>query len=115
MSKTTAELATAVLRELNVIDATETPDSEDTAYITTLYQDKFEELNDKELVYWSRDEIPGPIFLAIRDLIINEARGTYGQPQTPEDKEAREVIILKRVRAHMHKRPSGLPVMARYY
>lgn len=115
MSRTVADLGIAVLREMNVIDATESPDTEDAAYIAQLYADKFEELNDMELTYWAASEIPNPIFLAVRDLIINEARGTYGTPQAPEDKEAREVLILKRIRRHMHKRSSGLQVWTRYF
>lgn len=116
MSRTVAELTLAVLREMNVLDASEsTPDTEDSTYIAQLYADKFEELNDMELTYWSSDEIPNPIFLAVRDLIINEARGTYGTPQAPEDKEAREALILKRIRRHMHKRSSGLSVWTRYF
>lgn len=116
MSRSVADLAVAVLREMNVLEASETtPDLEDSAYIAQLYADKFEELNDMELTYWDASEIPNPIFLAVRDLIINEARGTYGTPQAPEDKEARELIILRRIRRHMQKRSSGLPVKATYF
>lgn len=101
---------------MNVMDASETtPDTEDSTYIAELYAAKFEELNDMELTYWDAAEIPAPIFLAVRDLIINEARGTYGTPQAPEDKEARELIILRRIRRHMHKRSSGQPVKATYF
>jgi hypothetical protein len=114
-NKTGADLGTAVLQELNINDAAETPDAEDLAYVAGIYAVKYEELADRELCYWPADAIPGAIFIVIRDLIINEVAGTYGQVQTREDKEAREDVILKRLRRHMQKRSSGLPVFARYF
>lgn len=114
-TKTTTELATAVLRHLSVIDAVESPSAEDLSFIEELYADKFEELNDMELTYWAPDEVPQPIFLAIRDLIANEARGNYGEPMGVDAKEAAEIIILKRIRRHMAQRSSGLPTRAQYF
>jgi len=117
-TRTTTELAVAVLRHLAVIDATQTSsdaDAADILYIQTLYADKFEELNDMELTYWSPNEVPKPIFLAVRDLIANEARGNYGEPMGVADKESAEIIILKRIRRHMHQRSSGLPTKAQYF
>lgn len=115
MTKSTTDLATAVLRDLSVIDATETGDADDVAHIQDVYALKFEYLNDLELVYWSPSEIPGPIFLAVRDLIANEVRGTYGESIPPETRNAREMEILKIIRRHLHKRSSGLPVKALYF
>jgi hypothetical protein len=117
-TKTTTELAVAVLRHLSVIDATQTStdaDAADISFIQSLYADKFEELNDMELTYWAPDEVPQPIFLAIRDLIANEARGNYGEPMAVDAKEAAEIIILKRIRRHMHQRSSGIPTKAQYF
>jgi hypothetical protein len=117
-TRTTTELAVAVLRHLSVIDATQTSanaDAADISFLQSLYTDKFEELNDMELTYWSADEIPKPIFLAVRDLIANEARGTYGEPMAVDQKEAAEIIILKRIRRHMHQRSSGLSTKAQYF
>ena len=117
-TRTTTELAVAVLRHLSVIDASETDanaDPLDIAHIQAIYADKFEELNDMELTYWAANEVPKPIFLAIRDLVANEARGTYGEPMGVDAKEAAEIIILKRIRRHMHQRSSGLPTKAQYF
>jgi hypothetical protein len=114
-NKTQAELAIAVLRKLNVIDAAETADTEDSDYVIAEYVSKYEELADRELNYWPLDAIPGAIFGAVRDLIINDVAGTFGQVQTAEDQAAREDVILKKLRRHMQKRSSGLPVFTRYF
>lgn len=117
-TKTTTELAVAVLRHLSVIDASQDEtdaDAEDIAHIQALYSDVFEQLNDMELTYWAANEVPKPIFLAVRDLVANEARGTYGEPMAVDAKEAAEIIILKRIRRHMQQRSSGLPTKAQYF
>lgn len=117
-TRTTTELAVAVLRHLSVLDASQDDsdaDADDLAHIQALYADKFEELNDMELTYWAPDEVPRPIFLAVRDLIANEARGTYGEPMSPTAKEQEEIVILRRIRRHMHLRSSNLPTRAKYY
>lgn len=118
MSKTTTQLAVAVLRELSVIDATQDEndaDAADIAYVQGIYGDKFQELSDLELTYWAPDEVPEPLFLAVRDLVVNEVRGTYGEPVLPSVKEAEEIIILRRIRRNMHLRSSGLPTKALYF
>lgn len=112
---TQVNLATRVLRDLNVIDAAETPDTEDAAFVTEKYVTKYEELADEELCYWPLDAIPGAIFQSVCDLVKNEVQSAFGTPQAPEDKEARELIILRRIRRHMHKRSSGQPVKATYF
>lgn len=118
MTKTTTDLAIAVLRHLSVIDASENAndaDAEDIAYIQDLYDSKFHELADEELTYWAPDEVPEPLFLAIRDLVANEARGTYGEPILPSEKEAQEIVIKKRIRRNMHLRSSGKTVKGEYF
>lgn len=114
-NKTQVNLAEAVLCEINEIDASETPDSEDQTYVIGIYVSKYEELVDRELCYWPLDAIPGAIFIPIRDLVVNEIRGTFGEPQSPEDKLAREETILRKLRRHMYRRSSGLPVKAQYF
>lgn len=100
LTRTTTELATAVLRELSQIDATEDADdhTEAKTVITDAYHDKYHELRVKEMVYWAQEGIPVEIFLPIRDLIINEVSGAFGQPMPPEVREANEQIILKKIR-----------------
>ena len=119
MSKTKTELSLAVLRELGVIDAEESPTvgDADIDYVILIYEDKFEQLAapGREYVYWPRDEIPVPVFLALRDLIGNEVRGAFGEPMAPEDKEQRETVILKQLRRHMQLEATGLPTQAEYF
>lgn len=109
MSKTTAELAEAVLRELGVIDAGEDPDTDDATYVTDTYRSKWEELSShgNELTYWSYDAIPEPVFLIMRDLVMLEVMGAFGQPMPPADKDAREQVILRRLRRHTTVQSSG--------
>jgi hypothetical protein len=114
MTKTTTELADAVLRELGVVDAEETPDSVDRTYVTDRYSEKFAALSAPglEVTYWAEDEIPDAIFLTLRDLIMNEVRGAFGDPVDPNEKEAREASLLRPLRRHISREASGLPAQA---
>jgi hypothetical protein len=118
-TKTKTELAVAVLHQIGVIDAAESPTvgDVDVDFVIDAYEDKFEQLAapGRELVYWPRDSIPGAVFLALRDLIINEVREPFGEPMSPEDKEARETIILKQLKRHMRREATGNPVYADYF
>lgn len=116
MSYTTTQLADAVLRELGVVAASETPSTTDRTYVTDLWAAKWEELasHGHELVYFSPSEIPAPMFLVIRDLMMLEVQTAFGEPITPGEKEMQEQIILKRFRRHMQKQTSQTPVMADY-
>lgn len=115
LTKTTAELAEAVLRELGAIDATEDPESVDETFVIAAYGDKFAELQDRELAYWSQTAIPNAIFLVVRDLVINEVRGAFGEPMSADQKESQEIIILRRLRQHIQVRPSGHQNEAVYF
>ncbi len=115
LTKTTTELAEAVLRELGVIDATESPESVDETFVIDAYGAKFDELQDRELAYWTKTAIPRPIFLTIRDLVMNEVRGAFGEPMSAADKENQEIIILRQLRRHTQVRATGHPVEADYF
>jgi len=116
-TKTKAELAESVLRHLTIIDATESPDSDDEALVVSAYENKFQEIraHGVNLTYWKRDSIPAEVFLILRDLIALEVMPAFGQPITAADKEASEQIILKRLRRHVSTQSSGLPVRATYF
>ena len=116
-TKTKAELAEAVLRHLTVIDATESPDSDDEAHVIAAYEDKFQEIraHGVNLTYWKRDTIPGEVFLILRDLVALEVMPAFGQLINAADKEASEQIIFKRLRRHVSTQSSGLPVRATYF
>ena len=117
-TKTEAELAAAVLRELTVIDASEDPaGSDDETLVIDAYEDKYAELAAPglELVYWTMTAIPQAIFTTIRDLIVNEVQGSFGNPLAPADKQAQEEIILRKLRRHVSVAKSGLPTTAEYF
>lgn len=111
------DLAEAALRQMAVIDATESPDDIDETFVIGIYEQKYAELQAPglELVYWPVTEIPAAIFLTIRDLVINECSGAFGQPTPPETKDARETIILKRLRRHVSRDKTGAPNRAQYF
>jgi hypothetical protein len=114
MSKTATELADAVLRELGVVDAEETPDTVDRTYVSGVYTDKYEELlgTGRELAYWPEEEIPEAIFLAMRNLLMLEVQGAYGEPVDPVEKEARESVLLRAFHRHTARGASGTKAVA---
>lgn len=117
MSYTTTDLATYVLRELGVLDATESPDSEDETYVTDVYYAKHEEMSASgmHLAYWPRATIPRPVLLILRDLMMLEVAGAFGQQLDPAEKEAKERIIMSRLRKHVQVNSSGRPAEAEYF
>ncbi len=116
-TRTTTELATAVLRKLSQIDATESSDdhAEAKTVITDSYNDKYYELRFKDLAYWTQTSIPVEVFSAIRDLVALDVSGHFGQPVTPEDYESREQITLKRLRRITGAQHSKNNTQALYY
>lgn len=117
MSYTTTQLATAVLRHIGVLDATETIDATDLTYVQDTWQAKWEEISGAgmEATYFPYDEIPKPIFMTVRDLVANEVRGAFGMPMSVADKEAEEIVILRRLRRHITQPATGLPGKATYF
>lgn len=118
-TKTKLELAIHVLRDLGVIDASESPDetNDDVAWVIDQYEDKFQELAAPglELTYWSRDTIPSAVFGILVDLISNDVAASFGQPQSIPDKMQVEEIILKKLRRHVARSASGLPTVTEYF
>ena len=115
MARTRSELVISVLREMGVLDASEEPSAEDAAHVKDVYDDKLEHWIDEEIAYWTSDEIPNAVFIAIRDIMINELGGTFGQPVPLETKQAREVMLTTRLRRHTARHSSGHRVPAEYY
>lgn len=117
MARTKIELATAALREMSVIDASETAEdyAEASTQLQTTYNDKYAELKSIGETYWVRDQIPEAVFLAVRDLLILEVSGSFGEPVSPELKDQRETIILKRIRRHKAREETGKETQAKYF
>ena len=120
MAYTSQDLAVFVLRKLRVIDAAEEAEDvepEILSIVTDAYLLKWEEMSahGKELTYWPYNDIPPPVVLTLRDLIALEVQESFGQNITPEDKEAREAVIMRKLRTHVHVPSSGHPVMMKYF
>lgn len=117
MSKTTTELADAVLQDMAVANVRDTPDAEDRNYVIAAYETVWEELagHGREVVFWTQNEIPLPVFYMMRDLVRLEVQGAYGKPIEPEARDARREMILKRLYRHTQTQSSGLPTRATYY
>lgn len=103
-----------------MIGAKETPTAVDAAYVESRYDVKLEEWRDMGLVYWpntgrSTQEIPPVVFSVLCDLIANEVSGAFGEGGKPEDRDARETLLLKRLRRILAKKSSGEPTRATYY
>ena len=115
MARTRSELVISVLREMGVLDASEEASAEDASHVKDVYDDKLEHWIDEEIAYWTSDEIPNALFIAIRDIMINEVSGTFGQPVPLETKQAREIALTSWLRRHAARHRTGLPVAAEYF
>ncbi len=105
--RTTAELATEVLRALTVLAADETIAATDETYVTGVYNDLWDELAGQNLAYWDKTAIPKVVFLAVKDLVALHVMGAYGQPMSVEDKDARHKILCQRLRKHTSTQATG--------
>jgi hypothetical protein len=125
MARSKADLSSAVLVELGVLDALHSASAEDAALVEARYDDKLEELRDKGLVYWTHtsrtsEDIPSAVFRAITLIMAAEVAASFGQPQpTVVDDNNQPVSAavkgIRELRRHMAKGPSGEPTRAVFY
>jgi hypothetical protein len=117
MSFTVAQLADAVLKKLGAIASGETAATADVTLVTDAYAAKWEELAapGQELIFWSQADIPNYVFLIMRDLVALQVCDAFGQPMSEEDRQAREDIILHRLRRIVAVDTSEMPVQADYF
>lgn len=114
---TAAQLATATLREMGIIAADESASSDDSTYCTDAYGYMLAELasHGNDYVYWLSGEIPASIFLILRDMLILEVCGAFGQAIPPEAKDIRRTLLMKRLRRHMSVQSNNTPTRAEYF
>lgn len=118
--KTPAELATAVMRKLGMIDMTKEPTALEQAGILEIYYDKLEELSAEELVYWPTAEIPRAAFGAMTRIVAAEFATVLGQEIPTEQSESGVVVSLgnngmRMLRRLMARDAAGLPTKASYF
>lgn len=115
MAKTEAELATAVLRDLGIVDALSSPSAADSAFVIAKYEDAYSYYQDLELAYWTVTSIPQAVFLMLVDLIANRCMNAFGIGQSLDEMQSREEMLLKRLRRHVSRGKTGKPIKATYY
>lgn len=114
-TRTEAELADNVLRDLGVLDALDTASSSDANYVIGRYRSLYEELADDQLAYWPVAEIPSVIFEALTQYVVLSVARPYGKMVSAVDLEEGLRVIRRRLRRHAGKKSSGLPAEIEYY
>lgn len=117
MSYTTTQLADAVLRELSVVDATETPETDHRTRVIEAYQQLWEEMaaHGRDLIYWPYDVIPAAVFLIMRDWVALLVGNYFGSHTSPAEKEQLRMLIERRLRTHTQTLSAKRPVQAVYF
>lgn len=115
MAITKRDLATRVLRRMAVVAADATPGTEDLTYVMETYDTKLEEWRDRKLVYWPNtsdtvEEIPPAIVTPLINLLINEVATSFGMQPLGDEEQ-----LLKPLRRHVARPPTGLPLRVDYF
>lgn len=116
MARTKTELSTAVMRKIGLVEALESPSSEDANYIWGEYDDKLSELKDDGLVYWTNtnattSEIPNAVFPALVKIMGAEVMPAFGLPL---DAGLLNEGMMQ-LRKHISKQSSGEIVETEYF
>lgn len=95
MTKTTTDLAEAVLKRLGVLAAGDTASAEDANDVKDYYADEFETLQTRDIAFWDQATIPVSVFRPLTDYIAGKMAPDFGQAR-PDLQESgyRELLIL---------------------
>lgn len=115
MARTRTELIRDVLLHLGVIAAEDTPSAADADHVGKKYDDLTAEWEFEELTYWDSNEIASEAFNTVVLLVANRVANAYGKGSSVEDMDARETMLLRRLRRNVAKRKTGFPIKAIYY
>lgn len=120
MTRTTQELATETMRLLGLLEAQEEASSEDAAHITRAYEDKFIELQHREIAYWTSTAIPKLVFRSVARIIAEEVASSFGKEVPTEFVDGGRAVSMGEKGMHDLKRivsreRSGLPTVAQYF
>lgn len=116
-TKTTTELASAVLQRLNVIGPDQAANADDAAFVTSTYSAKFEELEDEELAYWTETAIPEKVFRPLVNIMAGECAVEFhaGAPKLVEMYVLLGERGMMKLRAIVSKPDEDEPVRADYF
>lgn len=116
-TRTQADLARAVMEDLSLLDAGESPSAADADYITRRYTEIFAEMIDDRLTYWAPDAIPLEAFNAVTGLMCVVCGNAFGKPQSPAGEPLNDAIeaAKRRVRKFVVKPASGQPAEVGYF
>ena len=115
--KTKREVVTSALRAIRVVPVFGTPSAEDFALAAGNYDDLHAELTDQGLCYWTNtnndtEEIPASVSAAMEMMLSDSVATYYGKQSPNEQGEDGRVVSfrvagMRRLKAHMAKKPSG--------
>lgn len=119
-TKTTAQLATAVMRKLGLIDTNKEPSAGQQASIIDLYEDWVESVRPMDMIYWETAAIPRAVFAAVTRIIAEEFCNSMGRDiPTEQDENGQAVSIgnrgLMMLKRHLAREQSGVPTRATYF
>lgn len=113
---TREEFVKDVLLELGVLDANEAPEAEDSADISRLTQQKFEDLYEDGLIPFDVDgDIPARYYRALVSQVANDAKTQYGASARAAELEAKADIGMRRLWKFRQRAYFGTPTQATYY
>lgn len=108
-TRSTQQMATDVMLDLGLIEASQSPSATDADYIKRRYADLMEELRDDLICYWPDNAIPVVVYERIIKLVGLSVGGAFGLPMPSGRAFEVEMQAAKnRVRKHTALRSSGL-------
>lgn len=112
---TKTQLIRDALLTMKVVAADENPAAHDHAYLSEMYDKKWAEWSDRDLVYWANtndttEEIPAAIYIILRNLLVNDTASAFGKGSSNvAEIVAMEEHLLKGLRRHKQRVASGFP------
>lgn len=118
--RTKEQLVTATLRQMGLVPVGDSPAPENASFVKGVYDQKLEEWRDRNLVYWTNTgdavaEIPDAVVQPLVMLLANWVGPSFGKAATLEEQTAREEYLLKALRRHVARHPTGLPLRVDYF
>lgn len=109
VTRSLSDLTLAVMQDLGVIDAMDSPSASDHALVRGRYEALFSNLREESLAYWEEAAIPLVVFQPVTDLVALHCGAAFGRPKVSiAEIEATETSIKRRIRRHTHKLTSGV-------